>query len=115
MDQEQVIQRFVKKVVKQFSPQAILLFGSRARNDHFLHSDYDFIIISERFRDLHWLDRISAVVALWDADENIDIIPYTPEQFTERKRNSSTIRSAMKDARLVYGQLKPFRKEVEAA
>lgn len=105
MDQEEVIGRFVKRVARKFKPQAILLFGSRARGDALVHSDYDFIIISEQFRGMHWLDRISAIAGLWDSYEGIDIVPYTPEQFKERRSNSITIRDAIKYAKVVYGQV----------
>ena len=105
MDQDQVVSRFVKKVVGKFKPQAILLFGSRARGDQLLHSDYDFIIISESFQNVPWLDRISAVVQLWTADENVDVIPYTPDEFSDKRIDASIIRSAMKEAQLVYGKL----------
>ena len=114
MDQEGVINRFVKKVVKQFSPQAILLFGSRARGDHLLHSDYDFIIISDKFAGVRWLHRIYAIVKLWEADENIDVLPYTPEEFAAKTVKSSIVRSAMKEAKLVYGELQAVETEKAA-
>lgn len=102
MDQEAAIHAFVEKIVQTFKPQAIYLFGSRARGDHLLHSDYDFIIVSEAFEKLKWLHRIYALVKFWKADEHIDVLPYTPAEFENKKVNSSTIRSAMKDARLIY-------------
>ena len=78
MDQKAVLDKFIEKVGRKFKPQAILLFGSRARGDHLLHSDYDFIIISDRFANMRWLHRILSIVKLWEADENIDVLPYTP-------------------------------------
>ncbi len=105
MDQDQVVSRFVKKVLGKFKPQAILLFGSRASGDQLLHSDYDFIVISDSFQNVAWLVRISVVVQLWTADENIDVIPYTPDEFAIKRFDTSIIRSAMKEAKLVYGKL----------
>ncbi|QDU52156.1 nucleotidyltransferase domain-containing protein [Gimesia panareensis] len=104
MDQETAIKSFVEKAVQRFKPQAIYLFGSRARGDNLLHSDYDFIVVSKEFEKLKWLYRIYALVKFWKADENIDVLPYTPTEFEDKKINSSTVRSAMKDAKLVYGK-----------
>ena len=58
-----------------------------------LHSDYDFIIVSDQFREMDWLDRISGIARLWEADDNIDIIPYTPKQLRERNRMLGRARS----------------------
>ena len=92
----------------------MLLFGSRARGDHLLHSDYDFIIVSDRFANMRWLHRIFSIVKLWEADESIDVLPYTPEEFEDKKINASVVRSAMKDAKLIYGKLES-RKPMKAA
>ena len=105
MDQKAVLDKFVKKVEKKFRPQAVLLFGSRAREDHLLQSDYDFIIVSDQFANVRWLHRILSVVKLWEADENIDVLPYTPEEFEDKRINASVVRSAMKDAKFIYGNL----------
>ncbi len=43
------INDFIYQVKKNFSPQLILLFGSRAREEHLKESDYDFIIVSSKF------------------------------------------------------------------
>ena len=115
MDQEQIIQEFASRVVKKFRPQAIILFGSRARGDHLLHSNYDFIILSDHFAGMPWLDRISAIVKLWATNERIDVIPYALEEFEDRKINSSTIRNALKDAKLVYGKMPSMKESVNPA
>ena len=48
----------IKSVVHSFLPQAkVLLFGSRARGDNQLESDYDVIIITET--SLHEKDKIT--------------------------------------------------------
>lgn len=86
---------FVRKLNKAFSPSKVILFGSRASGDDWCRSDYDFIIVSEKFRGMHWLERIALVVQLWDSLEDIDVLPYTPEEFEEKKHNSSVVRNAV--------------------
>ena len=105
MDKREIrrIEPFLRRVKKEFSPQKILLFGSRAKGEDWKRSDYDFIIVSERFRGMHWLERISRVVRLWDLPTDIDVLPYTPEEFEDKSVNSSTVRSAIKDGKLLVG------------
>ncbi|MBI5392340.1 nucleotidyltransferase domain-containing protein [Candidatus Woesearchaeota archaeon] len=91
------IKPFILKVNKEFKPTQIILFGSRARGNAWNRSDYDFIIVSEKFKSVHWLKRITKVVKLWDLNQDIDILPYTKEEFEEKKENSSTIRTAVKE------------------
>ena len=35
---------------------------------------------------MNWHGRISKVVRHWNCDTNIDVLPYTPEEFDEKKR-----------------------------
>ena len=95
------IKPFVKKLYSQFAPEKIILFGSRATGKAWKQSDYDFIIVSSKFKGVAWLDRISKVVALWDLLDNIDILPYTPLEFKRKEKESSVVRQAMKDGKLL--------------
>jgi hypothetical protein len=92
-----------KRTRGEFSPQKILLFGSSAKGEDWKRSDYDFIIVSERFRGIHWLERISRVVRLWDLPTDIDVLPYTPEELEDKRVNSSTARSALREGMLLLG------------
>lgn len=87
---------FIKTVKAKFKPSKIILFGSRARGTAWNYSDYDFIIISESFEHMHWLDRISAIVRHWDSDKPIDVLPYTAKEFKRKEKESSLIREAVR-------------------
>ena len=100
MDKEQdYLNDFLKKLNEKFQPEVVILFGSRARGQEWKRSDYDFIIVSKSFKGIHWLDRISEVVKLWEPMIDIDVLPYTPEEFEEKKKNSSTVRTALKEGK----------------
>lgn len=100
MDKEQdYLNEFLKKLNEKFEPEVVILFGSRARGQEWKRSDYDFIIVSKSFKGMHWLDRISEVVKLWEPMIDIDVLPYTPEEFEEKKKNSSTVRTALKEGK----------------
>ena len=103
MDLQKVsLNNFVSKLTKHFDPELIILFGSRSNGTYRLQSDYDFIIVSSKFKGMHWLDRISKIVKLWDYNFDIDVLPYTPEEFNFKKKNSSTVRSAVKTGKIIF-------------
>jgi hypothetical protein len=93
----QEIEPFIKKLNQHFAPTKIILFGSRARGERWENSDYDFIIVSSAFEGVHWLKRIEAIVELWDLLCDIDILPYTPEEFKKKRRQIGTVREAVKE------------------
>ena len=90
------LEPFLKKLEKKFQPDTVILFGSRAQGTAWKQSDYDFIVISTLFKEMHWLDRISQIVQLWDLPYDIDVLPYTPQEFSKKKKESSVVRTALK-------------------
>ncbi len=77
------LQEFVKKVTEAFEPEIVLLFGSRARGDFLKKSDYDLIVVSKKFKGMHFLERIAKVYKFWNAKEHADVLCYTPEEFED--------------------------------
>jgi predicted nucleotidyltransferase len=86
---------FVNKVKLRFNPTKVILFGSRARGDAWNYSDYDFIVVSDKFERVHWLKRISRLVKCWSSDRDIDVLPYTSKEFEDKKKTSSMIKEAV--------------------
>jgi hypothetical protein len=95
------VRKFLKRVKKEFDPDLVILFGSRARGDAWKRSDYDFIVVSKQFEGVHWLARIEKVVRLWDSVISIDLLPYTPEEFSDKKQQSSFVRKAVREGRVL--------------
>ena len=93
---DSAVRSFVVKVNKEFKPVKIILFGSRAFGEPREYSDYDFIVVSDNFKKVHWLKRIEQLVRCWESDKPIDVLPYTLEEFEEKKKESSMIREAVK-------------------
>jgi len=98
---ETSIIEFVRELKKQFTPDQIILFGSRARGDHWKPSDYDFIVVSTRFAGIGWHERMVQILKLWNRPEGLDVLPYTPEEFESKKLDSSTVRSAVREGKLI--------------
>jgi uncharacterized protein len=91
------IKDFIDKVKTEFHPDIILLFGSRARGDHLKDSDYDLIIVSPKFRKVHFLERIYQVLEFWDYEWDVDILPYTPEEFQKKKNQIGIVNQAVRE------------------
>ncbi|PAV05432.1 nucleotidyltransferase domain-containing protein [Methanobacterium bryantii] len=88
---------FLYNLKKNFSPNLILLFGSRARNEYLKESDYDFIIVSEKFEGVHFLKRIEQVLLFWTINQDVDILPYTPEEFEKKKQEIGIVKEALSE------------------
>src|SRR5437763_17102721 len=84
------IGRMVKRIVRKFHPEQIILFGSQARGDAGPDSDVDLLIVmpvegSKREK------RIELRLAVHDIKVAKDILVSTPEEFEWRKDVVGTI------------------------
>ena len=98
------IARMVKRIVKKFNPEKIILFGSQARGDAGPDSDIDLLVVmpvagSKREK------AIEIGVALHDIPVPKDIIVTRPEEFAWRKEYVGTIeRPAAREGKVLYAQ-----------
>ena len=87
----------MKFIKKTFSPQKIILFGSRARGDNLKESDIDLLIISSKFNNIPFMDRLSKAYGKWDKKIDLEQICLTPEEFNKRKKEIGIINQASKE------------------
>lgn len=97
------IEDFILQVKNRYHPDLILLFGSRARNDYLKHSDYDILIVSESFEGIHFLERIYQLLEFWDYKWDVDILPYTPEEFNKKRNQIGIVNEAVKEGIVLEG------------
>lgn len=96
------INEMVRRIVKGFDPEQIILFGSHAKGTAGLDSDVDLLIImpvsgSKREK------QIEIGVALHDIRIPMDIIVATPEEVERRKNLIGTIiRPALREGEVIY-------------
>ncbi len=87
LEKDPTLKRIVEAIVEVLDPDAIILFGSRARGDHAEDSDYDILVLKEGVkpeerRRLQWKIRLSA---LMEGIAGVDVIVQSPERFEELK------------------------------
>jgi hypothetical protein len=95
------LKRFATLLRKGYPDVKIILFGSKARGDDWGRSDYDVIVVSKHFDAIPWLDRISSVLKNWESIDDVDVLPYTPAEFEEKKRESRMVSTAAKEGVLI--------------
>ena len=98
------IRQIVERIVTQFHPEKIILFGSYARGEAGPDSDLDLLVVmpvegSKRVKQLE----IRAV--LHDVHVAKDIIVSRPEEFRWRKETVGTIeRPAAREGKILYAR-----------
>jgi predicted nucleotidyltransferase len=98
------IMTMADRIIKQFDPVKIILFGSHARGDAGSDSDVDLLVImridgSKRERQLEIRS------ALHDVRIPKDIIVSTPEEFEWRKEIVGTVEyPAAREGKILYEQ-----------
>lgn len=98
------IREMVRRIVRRFDPDKVILFGSYARGDAGPDSDVDLLIVmpvagSKREK------AIEIGVALHDIPLPKDLIVTTPEEFEWRKDTIGTIEwPAWREGKVVYAR-----------
>jgi predicted nucleotidyltransferase len=94
----------VKRIVKKFHPQQIILFGSHARGEAGPDSDVDLLVVLP-VRGSIRNKRLAIRAALRDMPFPIDIVVTTPEAFAWRKDIVGTIEwPATREGKVLYAK-----------
>jgi predicted nucleotidyltransferase len=98
------IDRIVKRIVKQFRPDRIILFGSHARGDAGPDSDVDLLVVMETSRSVRD-KQLEILGVLHDIPIPIDVIVSTPVDFGWRKDVVGTIEwPATREGKVLYAR-----------
>ncbi len=93
------LDRMLPKLI-EMGALKVILFGSVARGDVGWSSDLDLIVVmdtQERF-----LDRLKSVYKAVSPGTACDILVYTPEEFEQMPAQSSMIRTALREGKVLY-------------
>lgn len=88
---------FIKKVKKHYVLEKALLFGSRAREDNFLDSDADILLVSDSFKGKLMSERMSDILVYWTAPIDLEPLCYTSEEFKRKKKQFGIVQQAVKE------------------
>ena len=102
MNSDTVVSTMVERIVGQFRPTRVLLFGSRARGTASGSSDVDLLVVMSDVPD----KRRAAVEirrALRDLPASKDIVVVTPDDIASRGHVVGTVlHAALRDGTVVY-------------
>ena len=95
------ITEFSRRVVEEFDPEKIILFGSHGRGAAHKDSDVDILVVM-RFEG-KWLDKSLEILHRLDPDFSIDLITRRPDEVERRYReHDPLIRAAIDEGRVLY-------------
>jgi predicted nucleotidyltransferase len=101
--QDAALAEIVRRLVEAYKPERIYLFGSKARGDAGLDSDYDLMVVvpedapPERHRS-----RLAYEV-LWGTGTAADVLVWTRQKFEDRLHvRASLPATVMREGRVVY-------------
>ncbi len=105
MRDEPSVEQIAERIVREFSPDRIVLFGSRARGDAQSDSDVDLLV--EMPSDLSPAERIRAVNRLFTPRTwPLDVVVLTPtEARAQRSSRNSLIGIAEREGKVLYERL----------
>jgi uncharacterized protein len=98
------IDRMVKRIVRKFHPEKIILFGSHARGDAGPDSDVDLLVVMPVKGSIAEL-RLDIREALHSIPIPVDIMVTTPQDFVWRKEFVGTIEwPATREGKVLYAR-----------
>ncbi len=101
VDQDERVARFRREVlprlVERYRPDHVILFGSRVRGDALRDSDLDVLIVSDAFGAVRWLDRSVRVYEDCDIRFGVELLCYTPGEYTRKREELGIVRTATEE------------------
>ena len=94
-------QRIINRIIRQYRPKKIIVFGSFARGDIHQGSDLDLVIIKntkEKF-----LKRMDRVLDLCDGEIAVEPLIYTEAEFEKMlKEGNDFLETVISEGKVVY-------------
>jgi predicted nucleotidyltransferase len=96
------LEEMVAQIVENFHPQRLILFGSRARGDVRVDSDFDLLIIAPS-NEPRWRRTVPVYRLLAGLGVPKDILWWTPEEIAEwRDVKSHLIHRVLQEGKVIY-------------
>jgi uncharacterized protein len=92
-----LIGKHISFLKKKFAPERIILFGSRARGDNLKESDIDLLVVSEKFADIPFRERMIEAYGMWDKKQDLEQICYTAAELNEMSKRIGIVKTALSE------------------
>ena len=86
------------KLIEEFEPESVIVFGSRIRGTAKDDSDIDVIVVSPYFADIPFLKRMLGVLKRVPFPKHVDYLCYTRTEYERIKEESSIIADALENS-----------------
>lgn len=97
-----VLEEVKDRLIKDFNPQAIVLFGSYAWGTPNEDSDLDLLIIKDGTETRHQLG-VRAIKLMFGIDHSLDLLVFKPDDI--KKKNNAFFTKIFQEGKLLYGRL----------
>lgn len=91
------LKKFKNEISAKFPVDKMILFGSRVHGKPHRWSDFDLIIVSNKFAKIDSLKRSIGFYDYWALDYPVDFLCYTPEEFNKLKKQITIVREAVEN------------------
>jgi uncharacterized protein len=88
---------FAEALKKHIPVKQLILFGSRARGDNFVNSDYDFVLVSPAFDGKRFVRRASELYKYWRSGCDLEVLCYTPDEWQKLKDKRGILLNVQKE------------------
>lgn len=104
MGQQAIFDEITRRLVAEFSPLRIYLFGSQAWGKPGLESDIDLMVIIPKSKESRYQRAVRAHRVLADLPVSKDVVVETDEEFAFRAQAPSSLEHKIsREGRLLYG------------
>ncbi|MDR3283388.1 MAG: nucleotidyltransferase domain-containing protein [Candidatus Methanoplasma sp.] len=95
----------VRRIVEDFNPKAVILFGSVAKGTDGEDSDIDLMVVMDS--DMPRFERsVDVRFTIGMHNTPLDILAYTPKEFEERRNDKySVVYEALQTGVVMYGSV----------
>jgi len=99
------VNRIVKVIVESVHPEKVILFGSRAREDHHQQSDYDFMVVKKGIKNERDVSkRIYRALFAKKIKQAVDVVVVGENKLRVKRDNPYLVYSwALKEGKVLYG------------
>jgi predicted nucleotidyltransferase len=102
VDAQAVLDKMVKRIIEQFEPEKIILFGSFAKGVFGADSDLDILVVMDVHGSVRGITN-QIDIALADRVLPLDLVVVTPSQFEREQLIPGTIvREAVRGGKILY-------------